>query len=395
MQIDSQLIVAGLTARMMAESAFAGGFNVVALDLFGDADTRLAAASWEGIGDPSALSLSPDALLATLRRLRQPQRARMLGWVAGTGFEDQPDLLEAGARILPLLGNSAHIVRLVKDPQRFFPLLHTLGIPHSETRIVRPDDPDGWLCKRIGGSGAWHIRPAGEAHTGAQVYYQRVTPGMPMSVSFLAHAEGVHLLGVHRQSIGRRRNVPYVFEGLSGPVTLSTDLLQDLMEAVQALADACGLVGLNSLDFLCDGTDFQVLELNPRPSAAIALYDDAYADGLMHAHVLACRGMVPAPPQRNPTRVRGFRTVWAERDLDIDASLTDALMNTGWCHDVPFAGKQIQAGAPLCTVSARARSVDAVDEMLRDRIEQLHDFLKALHVDPHTALHDALHTSTT
>ena len=36
------LVVAGISARIMAESARQGGWRVVALDLFGDLDTRRA-----------------------------------------------------------------------------------------------------------------------------------------------------------------------------------------------------------------------------------------------------------------------------------------------------------------------------------------------------------------
>lgn len=380
-----ELIVAGLSARMMTESAHAAGFEVTALDLFGDADTRHAAHAWEPIGNPATLTISAEATLAALQRLRL--RPPLVGWVAGTGFEDQPDLLEAGARIVPLLGNPPDTVRLLKDPERFFGMLQELGIPHPETRLTPPDDPHGWLCKAIGGAGAWHIRPAEEARPGMHAYFQRQMPGIPMSVIFLAHQGGargsVRILGINRQWIGQRSDVPYVFEGVSGPVTLPPQIMQRLADAVQGIARTCGLVGLNSLDFLFDAPDFHVLEVNPRPTAAMALYEDSYAHGLMHAHVQACQGVTPMPQRIETPAVRGCRTVFAEHEQHINASLSGTLMRAGWCHDIPVPGIRIGAGEPLCTVSACATSLAAVDALLHDRCTQTLDYLKALHVDNH------------
>src|SRR5690606_30254875 len=99
----------------------------------------------------------------------------------------------------------------------------------------------------------------------------------------------------NRQWIGQRSDVPYVFEGVSGPVPLPPQVAQRLADAVLEIARACGLVGLNSLDFLFDAPDFHVLEVNPRPTAAMTLYEDSYARGLMHAHVQACQGVTPMP----------------------------------------------------------------------------------------------------
>ena len=99
------LAVVSISARMLAESAVADGFKVVALDLFGDADTRRACAEWHSIGDPASLSIDGGRLLSVLEALAQ--RRRGAGWIAGSGFEGRPDLLESGAALLPLIGTHA------------------------------------------------------------------------------------------------------------------------------------------------------------------------------------------------------------------------------------------------------------------------------------------------
>ena len=80
-----RLAVASLSARWLAESAQRSGQRAVALDLFGDVDTRRAAAAWYRIGEPGSMQIDIDRLLRVLRRLYRA--GRIDGWVAGAGFD--------------------------------------------------------------------------------------------------------------------------------------------------------------------------------------------------------------------------------------------------------------------------------------------------------------------
>ena len=90
------MAVAALSARALAEWARADGRPVLALDAFGDADTRRAAVRWAGIGSAEGLRIDGQRLLDELAR------PGLQVWVAGSGFEAQPELLEAAASRLPL-----------------------------------------------------------------------------------------------------------------------------------------------------------------------------------------------------------------------------------------------------------------------------------------------------
>ena len=128
------LAVVSLSARMLAEAAVDDGFEVVALDLFGDADTRRASAEWHRVGDPASLSIDGAELLSVLKALAQ--RGSVAGWIAGSGFEGRPDLLESGAALLPQIGTRAGAMRRVRDPQTFFGFLDARGIAHPMVRMT-------------------------------------------------------------------------------------------------------------------------------------------------------------------------------------------------------------------------------------------------------------------
>jgi predicted ATP-grasp superfamily ATP-dependent carboligase len=364
------VVVAALSARQLALSARRAGWNVVALDCFGDVDTRAAVQRWEPIGATDAIRIDGARFLAALRSARGAPDC--FGWIAGAGFEPEPQLLEEAAHVLPLLGNDRTVTEHLRDPRRFFAALDGLGIPHPQTQFQPPLDAQGWLVKDFASSGGWHVhrlslpRPAGETERG--VHYQREVRGRPMSLLFLAdgrRAVPIAMNTLRVRAIGTR---PFVYHGALGPLTdLPPHVPTALGRAVDALVDAFQLRGLGSLDVMVDGETIDVLELNARPTGTFGLYDSDAPHGLLHWHVEACRGTLPAPALRIDTRrARGEGIVFTTRRCRIDAADVARLAALG-CRDIPQPQSDIAPGAPLCTVTAHDPSIARVHEQLAAR----------------------------
>ncbi|WP_168788619.1 ATP-grasp domain-containing protein [Paraburkholderia aromaticivorans] len=387
------LVVAGLSARMLAESARRAGWRVIALDLFGDVDTRAAVDDWHQIGDPATLQLDPARTYAALERAAS--LPGVMGWVAGSGFESCPELLQASfTPALPLLGNSLHAYQAVRTPARFFGLLAAHGIPFPETLARRPRETNGWLRKDARGTGGWHIRRAGargdavcEKHP--DVYFQRSCPGRSMSALFIANGSSATVLGFNEQIIVPQRRHPFTWRGAIGPVQLPPSLTTQLHHAIQTIVASTGLVGLNSLDFLFDSERFFVLEVNPRPSATMALYDAHLLPSLLALHVRACKGEaldLPAPATHTPPtpQIRGEQVVFARASHTVSPAFVARTRQRGWCHDIPAAGSAIAAGTPLCSVSvtcAPGTSSEAVRAELAARASTIEPIMKVSHDD--------------
>jgi predicted ATP-grasp superfamily ATP-dependent carboligase len=363
------LVVAALSARMLAQSARRAGWDVTALDLFGDVDTRATASTWQPIGDATALRIDRARFLAALDSARNS--GKCLGWVAGAGFEPQPDLLDEGARILPLLGNDRGKTDRVRDPQQFFATLADLEIAHPETRMDAPVDRRGWLIKDFAASGGLHVRRAETVHSqrfNARSFFQREMPGQPISVLFVAADGRARSIGINELLVRSHATRPYVYHGALGPVTeLPLTLAQDLRRAVEGLVRAFDLCGLGSLDVLVHGQSFSVLEINPRPSATMGLYDANFATGLVKVHVDACAGVLPeTAPDIAACRVRGEFIVFARESRLITHAHVQRLLALG-CRDVPLPQSAVAAGAPVCSVVAEGASRGAVRAMLAER----------------------------
>lgn len=376
--MPKRLAVASLSARALVEAAHTEGYRPVALDLFGDADTRRAAEAWMPIGNCANFAIDGRALLAALLQLRGEGRAD--AWIAGSGFEGQPELLEAGSRILPLIGNRPQTVARIRSPATFFARLAALGIPYPETSLAFPSPPSGWLRKDAGSCGGWEVKPAMvmEPARSASVHYQRVAPGQPMSALFLAGGGRSHLLGVNVQIARRLGARPYVFHGCIGPVDLPPAFRYRLGEWLDVLAGEFGLRGFNGLDFLFDGERMTVLELNPRPPASLALYRGVLPGGLIGFHVAASLdGQLPkrVPAKRSGPR-RGFLVVFARRSCHVGPAAITVLASLTWCHDLPAVPTRLRQGNPVCTITAEGSSVAAVQTLLQQRRRQILSLLE-------------------
>ncbi len=367
-----RIAVAALSARGRAEAAARDGFHVIALDCFGDCDTQRAATRWLPIGAAGELRIDDALLLRALQQIAERDEAQ--GWIAGSGFEGRPDLLQRGAELLPLIGNAAATVRRVRDPRGFFDALDACGVAHPPVRHAWPDDANGWLVKDAGACGGRHIRRAADAAVHALppgCYLQRERAGTPMSATLIADARRAVVLGCNEQLTCVDAAAPWVYAGVIGPVRTTGAVARVVHGAAQSLVRTFGVRGLCSLDFLRDGERIEVLELNPRPSASLELYASE-APGLVRAHARACAGAALTPLSVHSSGVvRGTRIVFARGPLEIGPRAADWLATLPAVHDLPQPGSRLAPGEPLCSVSASGASADAVRAALTERCAAL------------------------
>jgi uncharacterized protein len=382
------IAVVGLSARMLAQSARRAGLNVVALDIFGDRDTRTYAPLWFDIGG-EGLSIDPPRLFDALERTaRLP---RMLGFVAGSGLEPLAPELCSALRLPRFIGNCVEATAAVREPRRFFSLLDRLGIAHPELSCHRPCDPAGWLFKRADGCGGTHIETLDSKLDKDTVggYFQRLAPGRSMSALFVAARRKVAVIGFAEQLSVAAGNRPFLHTGSIGPVDLPAQVMAELTSAIGSIVANTDLTGLNSIDFLLDGDTFQVLEINARPSSTMTLYEsaarEAWPRGLLACHLDACiNGLLPtAFPFPAATRsIAGQRVLFAPRRFIVSRSFSDACLGDPACHDVPQPGAQIGAGEPVCTLVVTQSSTSAVRDELERREALLFQSIETCHELP-------------
>lgn len=367
------VLIAAFSARALAASARRAGYLPLVVDCFGDTDTVALAHASRCLPARVQVGFTARPLLAALESLAAEAPSPPIGLVLGAGFECNPRLVAKLAERFPLIGNDADTIQRSKDPVQFFSLLETLGIPFPETRLDAPTAPDGWLMKRIGGSGGLHVhRCPAKPRPDARRYFQRMTPGEQISLLGLV-SDTSAAFATSRQWTSPLPRRPFRYGGAAGSLPLEEDLEARLIEMSIAVAEALALNGIVSFDYLVHDGEPALIEVNPRPGATLDVFDDATGT-LFKAHVEASRGGDPAAllsAEWHPPIARAAAFLYADR-----GPLTTGPVDwPDWVADRPRTGSVIAPGQPLATVVAEGADIDQVEAVCAERLGMLEGML--------------------
>ncbi len=356
-------MIAAPSGRALAQAARAAGYVALVCDFFDDLDTRELAAANSLVEGDFVHGFEAAPLMAALTALAEDKK--VIGLIYGAGFEDRTGLLDEIAKHWVLLGNAPATVARVKDPVSLAALCADLHIPHPDISFDTPKDSSQWLVKHAGGSGGVHIAAADAEALAPGDYYQRRVAGRPVSAMVLGDGTRAAVLGFSEQWSAPAPGQPWRFGGAARPASLDATLADALTRASRDITAAVHLVGLNSVDFLVDGSDFHLIEINPRPGATLDIFRDR--DGqLLRAHIEACRGHLPDEPLRfEPAEAACF--VYAPREI---ASMP-ACDWPVWAADRQKPASAVAEHDPLCTVTASGPDLLSVRRLLDERAAQI------------------------
>jgi len=341
-----RVLVVAVSARMLAELAVADGYDVVALDRFGDVDLRAVA--------PGATGPSSDALAALAAGVDAD------AVVYGAGFENRPDLVSRLAEGRELLGTRPELLPAVRDPRALGAAARTAGARAPETLAF--DEPPGtgprgvWLRKPLRSGGGRGVRRWAGGRLRPTEILQRHVDGLSCSAVSIGDGRRAAVLGVTEQL---HRGFGWV--GNVTPPRLPDAELAELdgrLRAVcEGVASRFGVRGAFGVDAVWDGRDAWVLEVNPRPPASLELF----GPGCFEAHVRGAQGVgVPSAAAPPATRCEMVKLVlFADRDL---CAPDPGWWPAGLVRDIPHGGETIKRGAPVCTLLSAGTEVPELAE---------------------------------
>ena len=356
------VLIAASSGRALAAAARRAGYRPLLADFFDDLDTREFCAANRLIAGSLDSGFEAESLIPALEALAKGEAP--CGLVYGAGFEDRAGLLEALAQRWTLFGNPPAVVRRVKNPVRLAELCAASNIPHPQISARMPRDRQHWLVKSAGGSGGSHVAPAGALRAkGEKIYFQRTAPGDPVSILFLADGAKAFVVGASRQWAAPAPGEPFRFGGSLRPAGLSRGLETRLRRAAEAITAACGLRGLNSIDFLVEGAEYTLIEVNPRPGATLDIFEDV-GGSLFRAHISACLGRLPPHPLEF-AGAAAAGIAYARREL----SSMPEFAWPNWTSDRQKARSELRPYDPLCTIKARAAKPARARSLVDQRIK--------------------------
>lgn len=411
--VDHPLLIVGASARAAAESARRAGFRPYAIDLFADAD----------LAEVAEVRISRDFPydIPTLARAMPA-----CDWLYVGGLENYPAVVDELAAERRLLGCSGDLLRRVRDPRLLRDELCRHGVAMPESIFDRADlrrhlggnvaatteladgsaatSAGDWLVKRRRSSAGlgvapWldeRLDPALDELFDGDRYLQRRVAGKSIGAIYLASKSRTDFLGASYQLTcpSHDGKQPFRYAGSLGPIPfeeLSTLGLRDKLSKIGSVAASIfPLSGIFSLDLIVDaGSEFRLLEINPRYTASCELIERMLGKSLVGLHIAACRDDFRAESNRSAAphgtsggKWHGKKVVYAVTDLaQVPEHLAARLLarrhdeqqsdDGATIADIPHIGAMIRRDDPIATVFAAGDDEQAVRIELDRRERQL------------------------
>ena len=359
-----KILIAGLSTRAIVESAVHSGYQVDALDAFGDLDLQ-ALVKCYSLKRDFHRSFSAAALFAASRQLA-------FDVVAYTSnLENHPEVIRRFARYHQVLGNPAEVLARVRHWPTLFAALEQAGFRVPETIYDgaprrgdsrRADPTRVWLRKPISSGGGHDITFWRDGVSpGRGFMLQEYVPGLACSASFVANGRECAVVGLTEQFVGQPEFGAHGFRycGNLLPLNAARDMAfgRPILDQVQQIATLVTrefkLVGVNGMDFVLTGNQVCLIEVNPRYSASMELIERAYSLSIFDLHVRAVlQGELPKfdlATRLADGPFHGKAILYAGRDAV--APNTQSWLERG-IRDVPAPGESLTQGGPICTVLA-------------------------------------------
>lgn len=275
---ERPIILIGASVRAAACSATLAGFDVLAIDLFGDLETRDACPLCLTI--EQADQFSDDELDDLI-----PPGVPML--VVG-GVTDESDLIGRLAKRAYWPGRQEQSFEILSRPDVLAKIATRSRVNFPSYRLASDRDggwgqlPKGrWLVKSPGTSGGLGVRWAdSDMDAEPNCYVQQWVPGKPYGAVFVANGEHeCVLIGVSRSLRKRIGDCPFVYAGSHGPIRLSAKNVAKLNSVANLCVAETGYSGFLNIDVLIDQQDqMSLLEINPRWSASVEVLERPLLD---------------------------------------------------------------------------------------------------------------------
>lgn len=368
------LLVIGVDNVSLAASAKRAGYQVFAVDHFGDQDLKhvcrgslsvIKQRRGKSCGHLSS-NFSPEILLQLTKALLK--RYEIDALLLSSGLDDSSDILFELNELVPILGNHPSIIKKIRDKIEFFHELDRLEISHPETAVAEDLEEAREESKDVGypvvvkpwsgfdGAGVRKARDSRELKqafreaslVNKKVLIQKYISGTHASASLISSINGAITLTLNEQLIGMQefgQREPFGYCGNVVPLSAPRRVVEECNSMVERVAQHFGLVGSNGVDLVLskEGVPY-VIEVNPRFQGTLECVERVLGMNIVETHVKACM------EEKLPRVDWALSSLCARFILFAPQRLVAPELNTfRGVSDIPMPGVIVEEGEPLCS----------------------------------------------
>jgi predicted ATP-grasp superfamily ATP-dependent carboligase len=367
-------LVIAFNSRPIAVSAKKAGYNVLAVDFFGDLDLQAVAEHvfsvlWQRKGH-SIRRKYYRPISEYMQLLAESMADEYYGKIEfiliGSGFDDEPKIWEQFNNIAPIIGNAPEIISH-SDRLKIYKIASKLGIECPQTTLVKDEEDAFEIAKNFGypvvlttprSAGGLYVKFVSHKDELHKIYnelsesrkkilIQEFIQGVDASCSVLGTGKDCQAIAVTEQLIGSSTlGVPMHF-GYCGnivPLKNAAAIIENIRGISQELGSKLGLLGSNGFDFVIKDDQPYLIELNPRFQGSLECIEAVTSSNLVKLHIEACNGKLP----EKPLETKGYAVkmiVYAK-----NRTITPNLSQLPHIVDLPVEGIILEPSNPVCTV---------------------------------------------
>ena len=391
------IFAVGYSVRSLVEACSRAGLDCVAVDHFGDADTRtFAKGRWVQLDLVDERLFSQETLSAIERIVAGFQKGDAFVFLLAGGMENLGEAVEQlrciGTVLAPTEAQRSKLrdwtflqaaasASCIKFPQtlsqwRTLPASGVLadGVLADAGGVGHELNEHNWLWKPIRGAGGLKIvRGRKMSETCGDGYWQQYIAGRQLGITCSIHEEYCLVVGATKSLDANDWPGPseFIFRGSIGPIQLTDEVEKQVTDICVHIQQQLGFSGLLQFDFIQDAEGrLWLLECNPRWTAGMEVMLGFFEDGERTLDFILSTCLsnssselnisVGHKPSGNANRTFAKAVVYAEHELHLTEQTVRELQrqsqaNAGgfsWLADIPHAAQTIEQGHPIATVRA-------------------------------------------
>ena len=415
MSIEQEsVLVAGFNTRPLVYSLNRAGYDVYAVDFFGDLDF------YPYIKDcvilSKKLSVNYDLIknnyseylpILILELLDKYPEIKYL--IIGSGLDDAiaeralvlEEVNRKKYKILNL-NNELESIKKSRDIKFIFNFLKKGGFDIPRTVLFNNVNAQGnelkfpFILKKRRGSGGTNIYKIqnesdltftinlinNEGFDPKEWQMQEYIEGNPVSCTIISNGKESELISVNRQIIGDKYlNAPkeFMYCGNVVPAKVFEEEKKLIVDISLKLSKELGLKGINGFDFVLRNHYPYLMEINPRIPGSIRASEETMNINLLDLHIKSFtdEGWEFVKKTLRGARIEFFTTkmiFFAPKE--IDKNLINSINDLEYVHDKSEPVSNISKGEPVCTILFSAKSfsdsylgalkvVDEINRILR------------------------------
>ena len=392
---EESVLVAGFNTRPLVYSLNRAGYDVYAVDFFGDSDfypyvkdclilTKKLSANYDLVKNNYSEYL-PTLILELLDKYPDIQYL-----IIGSGLDDGigeralilKDINRKKYKILNL-NNDIEAIKKSRNTEFIFTLLKKLGydvpktISFDKVKSKVNELEYTLMLKKKSGSGGTNVHKIQnqsdlsyninlinrEGFVPKDWLIQEYIEGNPLSCTTISNGVESEVITVNQQIIGdiKYLNAPkeFMYCGNVVPANISAEERKLIVEISLKMSTELGLKGINGFDFVLRNHYPYLIEINPRIPGSIRASEEAMNVNLLDLHVKSFteKGWEFVKKTLKDAKIENFSTkmiFFAPKE--IDKTLLNKINDLEYVHDKSEPVKNINKGEPVCTILFQAKS---------------------------------------